>query len=227
MNDRDEPLFRLPGDSANDDSRISNAYPQTGSIATTRGTSRAVGRTWIVAAGVVLAVVAVIATIRAFGTSSGSNREEAGATRTVTEVRTAPLPNPPTSRSDPEVDALAQLRQIAATERSLVKAELADRWVPQVSSKRPGIVDDGVVWDNVRTLEEFRGFRERYNAKLLWSGDWSTFNAPDFWVTVVPVTFNSPGGALRWCTTQRFDSWHCLAKLVSTTHPVAGSTALN
>ena len=96
-----------------------------------------------------------------------------------------------------------------------------------MSSKRPGVVDDGVVWDNARTLQEFLGFRQQYNAKLLWSGDWSTFNAPNFWVTVVPVTFSTSDGALQWCKAQGFDSWHCLAKLVSTTHPIAGSTATN
>jgi hypothetical protein len=38
---------------------------------------------------------------------------------------------------------------------------------------------------------------------LLWSGDWSTFCAPDFRVTIAGVT---------------------LAKLVRKTHPVEGST---
>ena len=148
------------------------------------------------------------------------------ATRTVTQTQTAlPALPPPAVQTDPEVAALAELRQVADADRPFVKAQLADLWVPQLSSKRPGIVDDGVVWDNARTLEEFQGLRQRYGARLLWSGDWSTFSAPNFWVTVVPATFTSADGALRWCATQRIDSWHCIAKLVSTTHPVAGSTA--
>lgn len=152
---------------------------------------------------------------------------EPAPTKTVTKTQ-APLPMPaPSARVDPELAALAQLRQYADNDRPFVKAQMADLWIPQISSKRPGVVDDGVVWDNVRTLQEFLGNRQRYNAKLLWSGDWSTFDAPNYWVTVVPATFSSSAGALRWCTTEGFDSWHCLAKLVSTTHPVAGSTALN
>jgi len=148
-------------------------------------------------------------------------------TRTVTQTRTAtPAPAPPAS-VDPEGVALGQLRQIADGDRAFVDAELTDVWIPQLSAKRPGVVDDGIVWDNVHTLQEFIGFRQRYNAKLLWSGDWSTFEGRNYWVTVVPITFDSSEGALRWCTSQGFDSWHCLAKLVSTTHPVAGSTALN
>ena len=153
--------------------------------------------------------------------------QEPTPTKTVTQTQAAPPAPSPSARVDPELAALAQLRQIADSDRPFVKAEMADRWVPQVSSKRPGVVDDGVVWDNVRTLQEFLGNRQRYNAKLLWSGDWSTFDAPNYWVTVIPETFSTSAGALRWCATEGFDSWHCLAKLVSTTHPVSGSTALN
>jgi serine/threonine kinase PknH len=109
-----------------------------------------------------------------------------------------------------------------------VNAELADRWVPQLSSKRPGVVDNGVVWDDAMTLQEYLQLRQRYlDVRLLWSGDWSTFSAPDFWVSVAGVTFADSPGALAWCRTQGFDRDHCVAKIISTTHPVAGSTAYN
>jgi serine/threonine protein kinase len=129
--------------------------------------------------------------------------------------------------SDPEATSLERLRELAAGDRPYVSEVLADRWVPQLSSKRPGVVDDGIVWDNPRTLQEHLALRSRYGAKLLWSGDWSTFSAPDFWVTIVPATFSDSSGALAWCRSRSLDSDHCLAKLVSTTHDVAGSTAEN
>jgi hypothetical protein len=100
--------------------------------------------------------------------------------------------------------------------------------VPQLSSKRPGVVDDGVVWDNAMILQEHLALREQYpRVRLLWSGDWSTFSAPDFWVTIVGITFPDASGALAWCRSQDFDRDHCLAKVVSTTRPIEGSTALN
>lgn len=34
-------------------------------------------------------------------------------------------------------------------------------------------------------------------------------------------------GALAWCTSKNLDRDHCYAKIVSTTHPVHGSTAFN
>lgn len=135
------------------------------------------------------------------------------------------LPSQPAA--DPETASLTQLRQIADRDRPYVADRLADVWVPQLSSKRPGIVDEGKVWDNVLTLQEHLRLRDRYGAKLLWSGEWSTFDAPNFWVTVAPVTFSNADGALRWCTREGFDALHCYAKLVSTTHPVRGSTAHN
>lgn len=232
MTDPNQPLFPLPGKGGADPGP-SRAYPEPASSAGVRPPQTVLAGlnhkrsvpAWMIAAGI--ALIAVIAAALAFSRSGHPDRDIAAAPPPVTENETASLPTSLEPRGDSEIVALAQLRRIADADRPLIKAELADLWVPQLSSKRPGIVDDGVVWDNARTLEEFRGFRDSYDAKLLWSGDWSTFNAPNFWVTIVPVTFNSSDGALQWCTAHGFDSWHCLAKLVSTTHPVAGSTALN
>lgn len=145
----------------------------------------------------------------------------------------AQYPPAPTSTgasvpADPEAASQQQLQQLAISDRPFVTAELADQWVPQLSSKRPGVVDDGVVWDNARTLQEHLQLRRQYpGVRLLRSGDWSTFSGPDFWVTVVGITFSDSSGALTWCKSQGFDSDHCAAKIVSTTHPIEGSTAYN
>lgn len=139
-----------------------------------------------------------------------------GTTTTTTTTTTMSAP------ADPE----AQLRQYVNDDRKWVTANL-DRWVPQVSSKRPGVVDDGIVWDNATTLQEHIQLRQQYGARLLWSGDWSTFSASNFWVTVAGVSFPTAEGALAWCRDNNRDSWHCFAKLISTTHPVEGSTAYN
>ncbi|MEB3982502.1 serine/threonine-protein kinase [Mycobacterium sp. 663a-19] len=136
----------------------------------------------------------------------------------------AQAPTPAPAPQDP----VQQLRQIANDDRPFISAQLADRWIPQLSSKRPGVVDNGVVWDNAMTLREHLQLRQRYpGVRLLWSGDWSTFSGNDFWVTVVGITSRDPAGALAWCRSQGFDRDHCIAKIVSTTHPVEGSTAYN
>lgn len=141
----------------------------------------------------------------------------------------APTPSAATSvPEDRNAAAVERLQQIAASDRPFVGAVLADRWVPQLSSKRPGVVDDGVVWNNAMTLQEHLQLRQRYpGVRLLWSGDWSTFSGSDYWVTIVGLTFPDASGALAWCRSQNLDSDHCVAKTVSTTHPVEGSTAYN
>jgi serine/threonine kinase PknH len=147
-----------------------------------------------------------------------------------TVFKPPPTPTPsysPTTTRDPEATSFQRLRQIADDDHTLVSSEGADLWVPQLSSKRPGVIDDGVTWDNVLTLQEHLRLRERYGAKLLWSGDWSTFDAPDFWVTIAPITYPTAAGALYWCSSNGFDSNHCYAKLISKTHAVSGSTAFN
>ncbi|BBY19864.1 serine/threonine-protein kinase [Mycobacterium stomatepiae] len=149
----------------------------------------------------------------AYDTASPSTSRTAQATTTATSASKEPA---------------QQLRQIANDDHSSVYTNLADRWVPQLSSKRPGVVDNGVVWDNAMTLQEHLQLRQHYpGVKLLWSGDWSTFSGPDFWVTVAGITFQDSAGALTWCRSQGFDRDHCAAKIISTTHAVAGSTAYN
>ena len=158
---------------------------------------------------------------------------QAPAPKQTTTPTTAAAPSPapripaPTPASPPVDAALGQLRQIAADDRYLVRSNPEDLWVPQVSSKRPGVVDDGLVWNNALTLQEHLRLRRQYDAKLLWSGDWSVFNGSNWWVTIAPITFATSDGALQWCRSEGFDRDHCLAKLVSTTHGTSGSTALN
>lgn len=137
------------------------------------------------------------------------------------------LPAPASRAPAPVYSSEQQLSRLVADDRGYVTRWLTDVWVPQLSAKRPGVVDQGQVWDNDSALQEHLQLRRQYDAKLLWSGDWSTYDGRNFWVTVVPERFATAAGALQWCSGHGYDRDHCIAKLVSTTHGVAGSTALN
>ena len=117
------------------------------------------------------------------------------------------IPTPATETpEDPESASLAQLRRIANHDHPFVTGSLADRWVPQISSKRLGIVAEGTVWNNAKILSEHLQLRAQFpEARLLWSGDWSTFDADarDFWVTIAGDTFPDAAGALAWCTRKK------------------------
>lgn len=152
-----------------------------------------------------------------------------------TTTRPKPTPTPTPTRTvtvaptpDMEKISLTRLQNIADGDRSDVAVYLADRWIPQISSKRVGLVAKGITWDNRAILDEHLRLRNIYpDVKLLWSGDWSTYDGPNFWVTVVGLQSYNPYDVLDWCTEQGFDRDNCIAKLVSTTHPIEGSTKLN
>jgi hypothetical protein len=100
--------------------------------------------------------------------------------------------------------------------------------IPQISAKRVGIKAKGIIWDNQAILEEHLRLRNTYpDVRLLRSGDWSTYDGRDFWVTVVGLHSSDPYDVLMWCTEAGFDRDNCIAKIVSTTHPIEGSTKLN
>lgn len=156
-------------------------------------------------------------------TTAQSGAPHPGSDTPSTAVSSAPPPS-----GDNESASFDALRTIADADRPFVQRELADRWVPQLSSKRPGLVAEGITWDNAATLREHLQLRLHYpEVRLLWTGDWSTFSATDFWVTIAGVVFEGADGALAWCRDNHLDRDHCYAKLVSTTHPVEDSTAFN
>jgi serine/threonine-protein kinase len=140
---------------------------------------------------------------------------------------------PPTTTAQPydsEADSLRQLQAWANADRQAVLngATHPDQWVPQLSSKKLGTVDNGVSYNYARILQDFLQLKNRYpgaNPQLLRSGDWSTFEKPDYWVTIAGVTFPNSGGALEWCREEGLDSHNCFAKLISTTHSADHSTA--
>ncbi|WP_338890563.1 hypothetical protein [Rhodococcus sovatensis] len=133
---------------------------------------------------------------------------------------------PPTS-GDAEMAAAEALRAISDSDRTVVASSLADRWIPQISSKKPGLVTEGKTWTNADILLEHLQMRIRYpSAHLIWSGSWSTFSSPDWWVTAVGETYPTGESANTWCVANNFDRDHCYAKLVSSVRPVDGSTVL-
>jgi hypothetical protein len=125
-------------------------------------------------------------------------------------------------------DALAQLDAIAAADREFVDAAVLDRWVPQISSKKPDVVlPDGSTWDAASILADHRDWRVAYpRVRLLWSGDYSTYTYPDYWVTIVAVPFATADEANAWCDANGLPLEDCYAKLVSRTAPQEGSTRL-
>ena len=135
--------------------------------------------------------------------------------------------DPPTTTqtaTDDEASAQAALQQQLATDRPAVKA-LAGQWVPQLSSKTYGMVVDGVTYDYLAIWQDYQSISQsRPGALLLWSGDYSTFQLADYYVTIVPTSYASGREAATWCTGNGLGANDCYAKLISHTAGPKGAT---
>jgi hypothetical protein len=188
-------------------------------------TARAGGmnnRTVIVAAAaVIIAIVAAIAIFKNGDTRSTdryTNDTAAGAGGTSGTV----IPTPTrTTTADPA----SRLAELAAEDSAYIDGHLLDMWEPQLSSKRPGLVAEGITWSASDILREHMELRQRFpDARLVWSGDWPVYGDPTWWVTLAGIPFSSGEQANRWCEDQNFDADHCLAKLMSHTKGPNGTT---
>jgi serine/threonine-protein kinase len=190
-----------------------------------------------VAAVVVVGAVIVVAVV-VFGGLASTSRT--GATVTYAEHPPATTtsgyyPEPPTSTTTPyptttttePTDALSakeELDRLTAMDRPAVEA-LVGQWVPQLSAKRPGLVVQGVTYDYVSILRDFRALQARYpDALLLYSGEYSSFRFGDFWITVVPLPQSTGEYANAWCDGQGIGPDDCYAKLLSHTSGYQEST---
>lgn len=152
--------------------------------------------------------------------------EQTGAAQGSSTLEAAQPAEP--AHGSPDAAALAGLRDLAMADHSAVETNLAERWVPQISSKRPGLVAEGITWTPTDILREHLSLRQRYDSvRLVWAGDWSTFSAPDWWVTVVGDPSSDAGSSLQWCNRNGLDADHCYAKIISNTRGAEGTTFLN
>lgn len=137
---------------------------------------------------------------------------------------------PPSSTAPDEplddTTAKAALDDEVAQDRTAAE-ELVGSWVPQLSSKRPGLVADGITYDYPDIWTNFQELRAEYpNALLIWSGDYRSFQRSDFYVTVVPEPYSQGESANQWCDTAGLAPAACYAKFLSHEGGSSGTTLL-
>jgi hypothetical protein len=126
------------------------------------------------------------------------------------------------------VDGVAEavLREIRDADYSYVSGSIANRWVPQISSKKAGLDVKGKTLTSADVLRDHLALRDKYSGvRLVSSGQWTTFNAPDWWVTVIGQPQLAPADANGWCDSQGLGVNDCFAKFVSSLFGVEGTTA--
>jgi serine/threonine-protein kinase len=128
----------------------------------------------------------------------------------------APRPGEPLGQDDLE-------RQVAA-DRATAES-LVDTWVPQLSSRQPGMVIDGVTVDAAAVLADFADLKGQFpDSVLVRSDEYSSFRQAGYWVTVVAKPFASAAEANAWCASVGRGPDDCFAKRLSHTHGPTGST---
>lgn len=141
------------------------------------------------------------------------------------EPVTIPTPED-TPTAEPVDSALAELQLIRDADRPIAES-LVGQWVPQLSAKRPGMVVDGVTYDYVEILRDYRATQARYpDALLLFSGEYTSFKYGDFWITIEPLPYYDGPSANTWCDEQGIPFDDCYAKMISHTVGYEGATKL-
>lgn len=135
---------------------------------------------------------------------------------------------PTTDPGQPLDDASAKNALDDEVTRDQSAAEqLVGSWVPQLSSKRPGLVVNGITYGYLQIWQDFEQSRAQYpNALLIWSGNYISFSYPDFYVTVVSAPYSDGQSANQWCDDANIDSDNCYAELLSHTVGPNGTTML-
>ena len=142
-----------------------------------------------------------------------------------------PSPTPTTTASAPQqtarqqpLSAQAELQQEVAGDRPRVET-LIGSWVPQLSSKFVGLKADGITYGHRDILDHFNRTKIRYpDVLILYSGDYTSYTAKNYWVVVRPIPYNSGSAANAWGDNQRIDPDNCFAKLLLHTGGPDGTT---
>ena len=173
-------------------------------------------------AGITAAIVVIVAAVAiSIGIAVHNHSSPSSAPATSVAAQQPPSESPPTSTDTPPPDPVQQLQAFKSQDAPTV-AQLADHWIPQLSSKHgtePWTPDpeDGKTYDIGMVLQEHQSLRQQYGAKLLWSGDWTVYDLHDYWVTIVPTTYPDSDSVLNWCRSVGRDVDHCSAEMISTT----------
>ena len=64
------------------------------------------------------------------------------------------------------------------------------------------------------------------DVRLVSSGDWTTFDGSNWWITVVGEPSSDASSANRWCDVHGIDAFNCFAKMISSAFGPQGTTVL-
>lgn len=124
------------------------------------------------------------------------------------------------------VSPTTSLQQVANSDIALAES-VVDSWVPQISSKKTGLVVDGVTYNDALILLDFTYSQAAHSdAILVRSDDYSSFRYSGYWVTLIAEPYSTASAANAWCDGQGYAVNDCFAKRLSHTDGPDGNTVL-
>jgi hypothetical protein len=186
---------------------------------------------WIAASAVVMIVaVLVVAGVLVLRPGAGAAPVAAPVTTPAAPTSAAPasasaspiLASPPSSTGFSSSTSV--LDDLVAGHRFTVESTVG-YWVPQVSSRKPGMTLEGHTYTASDIADEYVAISGVHpEAALLWSGDWPVFTSGDYWVTIIARPFTTAAEANAWCDVLGFGADDCFAKTLSHTGGPQGTT---
>lgn len=176
----------------------------------------------------VVAVLLVAAGATAWFLLSGNGRTAAAAAPTpIAQPSGGVAPTEsawPTSTGSQASTHTAQQALASWAESDRPSAEsLIGWWVPQISAKADGLVVGSTVYTDDMILAEYLAAQRAHHAVLIRSDDYTSYQRPGFWVTLVPQAYSTAAEANAWCDAQGFAADDCFAKKLSHTTGPAGT----
>lgn len=176
----------------------------------------------LIAAGVVVFVLPRFETTADAGPSTVGAAPPLSSAEPTTETTTTTTTEPTTTT--PTAATAADLAQEVATDHNTAES-LVGQWVPQISSKRLGLVVDGVTFGYPEIMADFQTLKARYpQAFMVKSDDYTNFSGKDFWVTLVATSFGTADETNAWCDQQGFAEQDCYASRLMHTGGPAGNS---
>jgi len=131
----------------------------------------------------------------------------------------------PSSTPSGPASGEARLSQIGEQDKRTAEQKINGKWVVQIGAQKIGSAENGTRVTADSVVDTFEGEKATHpDALLLYTSDWSSYEAQGYWVTVIGKPYDSPEPALQVCDRLGLGSEDCFAKKVSNTVGPDGAT---
>lgn len=139
-----------------------------------------------------------------------------------------PDQNSETADNQPDAADSSNAQETLQTLRKDAKDQfgdyIADKWVIQLSSMKPGMEVKGKTLTDEDILDQYEEIKaEHGDAILLWSGDWTSYATDDYWPVVLAEPYDNADEAVQYCESSDYGRDDCFAKRVSANDGPAGT----